>query len=109
MRTNSDVDNTAAAVIEVASTRFGKPISIKRGAFGRLFVVHVAGGGKLPPEFEGTFTDWDSAYEAVVRYVGIENLPYVAPAHPESVLPPLPRRKKVEMPKDSEATSFVAE
>ncbi len=73
--THTDVDNTAAATMLVACTKFGKDITITRGRFGRMFEIAVVGGGSKPPTLEGMFTGYDQAFEAVQRYVGIEDLP----------------------------------
>lgn len=68
-RISSDVDNSADDKTKVGETRYGKDLLVVRGRNGRLFVVHMVGGGTLPPELSGSWTDYYAAKLAVESYI----------------------------------------
>lgn len=84
-----DIDHAAQTVINIASTRYGKTISITRGRFGRMFEITVDGGGTKPPMLSGMYTEYAKAYQAILAYV------YEARDYQEGQ--PLLKRPKVAM------------
>lgn len=62
-------DSAAPESVDVATTSFGKTISIARCRNGRMFQINVAGGGVKPPALCGLFTNYDFAQDAVRGYL----------------------------------------
>lgn len=74
-------DHAAASEWLVGTTKFGKPITVKRQRVGTGFVIHVGGGGAMPPALDGAFTRFDLAEQAAQTY--IRSVHYVAPGEPD--------------------------
>lgn len=82
MLRNTSVDSAAPAAVQIAETAFGKPISIQKGKDGRMFLIHVGGGGEMPPLLSGFFTRWNEAEDAIKRYLDTVSGRYVAKPRP---------------------------
>jgi hypothetical protein len=74
-------DHAAATEWLIGTTKFGKPIWVKRQKVGTGFDIKVGGGGVKPPMLDSTFTRFEHAKEAVLTYM--RSVHYDAPLDPD--------------------------